>query len=229
MQTHVDLIGQLARDPDCDPGKLQALLDVKEQWEANEARKAYARALVEFQSRCPIITPGDRANGRPYARIDRIWRETRSLRDELGLAVQWSTFALEDGRAVLTGKLWHRSGHCEDVRQEINLPDRIKGQNDAQVSGSAETYAKRYATCAALGIIIGDDDDGNKAGAGPVISPEQAAEFRKMCDVLGAGPTKRMLAFAGVADIAEIPADKYATIRQTLNAKIDALEDGGNS
>jgi len=78
-------------NPDVDADKLGKLLDVQERWEANGARKAYTAAMVSFQTRAPVISKGDTANGKPYARMDRIWREIRPLLTTCGLAVSWQS------------------------------------------------------------------------------------------------------------------------------------------
>ena len=59
---------------DVDPQKLAALLQVRQAWEADEARKAFNVAITEFQRRAPIIEKGDKAYDKAYARIDRIWQ-----------------------------------------------------------------------------------------------------------------------------------------------------------
>ncbi len=159
------------------PEYLRELLAVRREWEADEARKSYNLAISEFQRRAPIISKDDKAYDKAYARMDRIWRETRPLITELGLSVTWQVCELRaDGLCHVEGQLRHRDGHGERLTQDIPMPELIKGQNRAQQMGSASTYAKRYAFCSALGIVTGDDDDGNKA-AGHFVTPDQAKEI----------------------------------------------------
>ena len=172
-------------DPLCDPAKLQALLAVRDQWEAAEARKAFNSAVVEFQNRCPIIEKGDKAYDKMYARIDRIWRTIRPLMQETGLAVTWEGFKEIAGVVHLDGHLVHRDGHSQALHHEIPLPDQIKGMNATQRSGAAETYAKRYAMCAALGIQTGDDDDGNAGKVADVCDAKQCQLLRDLCAEVG--------------------------------------------
>ena len=79
-----------------DPAYLRELLQVREQWEAGEARKLYSQAIADFQSRCPIIQKGDKAHNKQYAAMDRIWRTIRPLLDETGLSIVWTVNALTD-------------------------------------------------------------------------------------------------------------------------------------
>jgi hypothetical protein len=144
---------------DVSPEKLAALLAVKRDWESDEARKAFNFAVAEFQRRAPIVAKADKAHNKEYARMDRIWREIRSLVTELGLSVTWQICELHgDGKLChVEGQLRHRDGHGERLVMDIPLPEIVSGQNKAQQMGSAQSYAKRYALCGALGVVTGDD------------------------------------------------------------------------
>ena len=155
------LIMQAIADPSCDPAKMKALLDVRRDWMEDEARAAFNRAVVEFQQRAKIIAKGDLNNGKAYAKMDRIWREVRPLLDECGLGITWESVKTVGDICTLDGHLRHSAGHAQALHHEMPLPDKLNGQNSAQRAGAGETYAKRYATCAALGIQTGEDTDGN--------------------------------------------------------------------
>ncbi len=156
------MIERMATDPAVDPAKLREILSVKQAWEADESRKAFAAGMAKFQSLCPIIGKLDTANGRGYARLDRIHREIRPLLAECGLWFSWTVCEEREGGLMhLEGILGHSSGHQIPCRQLISLPDKISGTNAAQRAGSGQTYAKRYGELAALNVVTGDDDDGN--------------------------------------------------------------------
>ena len=157
----LSMIERMATDPNCEPAKLREILAVKQSWEADEARKAFAVDMATFQSKCQIIGKLDTANGRGYARLDRIYRETRPLRTECGLWFIWHSCEVKGEVAYLEGLLGHRSGHTIPCKQVVPMPEEIRGTNATQRSGSAQTYARRYGECAALGIVTGDDNDGN--------------------------------------------------------------------
>ena len=220
----VEIIAEMSRNPECDPEKFRAMLEVQKDWEANEARKAFAQALADFQRQAPIIEPKDRANGRPYARMDRIWRAVRPLLDSCGLSVSWQGCALADGLLRLSGTLMHVLGHSTPIAYDLPVPEAIKGQNAAQAMGSATTYAKRYAMCAALGIQTGDDDDGERAGIGDAVSASQAKELSELCDQAGGTAKADMLRFARVDAIAEVPAGVFGQCVTALRKRIKAAE-----
>lgn len=212
------------------PEHLRELLAVRREWEADEARKAYFAAITDFQGRCPIIEKADKAYDKMYARMDRIWSTIRPLMSELGLSVSWQIAELKDGMCHVEGLLAHRAGHSQRLVFDCPLPAIIKtksggdAQNAAQQMGSATTYAKRYATCAALGIQTGDDtdDDGHKAGT-VFITHDQAQEIAKLVDACrGLADFKEPVfwQFAGASCAQEIAANRHEQVKAMLQKKL---------
>jgi len=214
-QTNAEMIAALARDPEIDVEKLRAVLAVRREWDADEARKSFARAMSDFQGECPIIEKGDDANGKAYARLDRIWGMIRPLMKKHGLTISWQACTLADGICSVAGMLTHRDGHLVELRYDAPLPELIRSQNKAQQMGSATTYAKRYCICSALNVVTGDeDDDGNAAGT-KVVSAEEAETLGKLAGELDYLPN--LLKFGDCSAVAEFPADLFDTALRTLN------------
>ena len=204
------------------PEFLRELLNVRRDWEADEARKAFNLAIAEFQRRAPIIEKADKAYDKQYARMDRIWREIRPLLTELGLSVTWQICELRDTLCHVEGQLRHRDGHGERLTQDIPMPELIKGQNKAQQMGSAATYARRYALTAALGLVSGDDDDGHAAG-GALVTTEQIEEIRLLVDAakgIDSFNVKAFYGWLGTDDLAMLPAARFADVCAALKRKI---------
>jgi len=212
----IGLIATAMSDPRIDAEKLGRLLVIKKEWEADEARKDFSAAIAQFQRECPIIARGDVANGRPYARLDRIWRTIRPVVDRCGLAVTWETATYGDGALTITGHLRHEHGHAVPISYTVAIPEQIKAQNAAQRIASATTYAKRYALCNVLGINTGEDDDGNGAGSSePGITLDQVSQILDYTDN-GVGDLRRILDWCGVDRPDEIPQSRFRTIMQRL-------------
>ena len=203
-----------------DPAYLRELLQVREQWEAGEARKLYSQAIADFQSRCPIIEKGDKAHNKAYAAMDRIWRAIRPLLDETGLSIVWTVNALTDYGLHIEGEIRHKAGHAVPISYDLPMPDKVTGQNAAQQMGSASSYAKRYATCAALGIVTGEDDDGLAAGTS-YVTKEQADELTGILATLADrdGALAAMLEFGECDSVADLPAAKFIPCRKALLTK----------
>jgi len=175
------LLMQAVKDQACDPAKLRELLAVRREWAADEAAKEFAAAITQFQSKCKVVAKTDIADGKPYAKMDRIWREVRPLMTECGLSVTWTSTTIEAGDIChLRGQLRHVAGHVEPLEYMLPIPkaitrrDGVAVQNAAQVMGAATTYAKRYATCSALGVQTGEDTDGNVREASPATADKLA-------------------------------------------------------
>jgi len=203
-----------------DPAYLRELLQVREQWEAGEARKLYSQAIADFQSRCPIIEKGDKAHNKQYAAMDRIWRTIRPLLDETGLSIVWTVNQLTEYGLHIEGEIRHKAGHAVGISYDLPMPDKVTGQNAAQQMGSASSYAKRYATCAALGIVTGEDDDGLAAGTS-YVTKEQADELVAILDTLKdrEGALSAMLEFGECDSVADLPAAKFIPCRKALLTK----------
>jgi hypothetical protein len=213
-----------AIDTGKDPAYLRELLAVRETWEASEARRVFNLSVSEFQRRAPIIEKADKAHNKDYARMDRIWRTIRPLLTELGLSVTWQICELRDGMCHVEGMLRHRDGHGERLVQDIPLPEKVPGQNQAQQMGSARTYAQRYALCGALGIVTGDDDDANAAGT-QYVSHDQAHELDDLlaaCRGVNGFNEAAFWKWVGVESkqTADIPANRYADAKAALKRKI---------
>jgi len=217
-QSAVSLI-QHAIASGADPQYLRELLAVRREWEADEARKAYFQAISSFQSRAPIIEKLDDANGKKYAKMDRIWRTIRPLLTELGLSCTWQVCTVSDGMCHVEGQLAHIQGHSVPLVMDIALPELIRGQNAAQQVGSASTYATRYAFCRALGLQTGEDDDASLAGTS-YITREQADELEQMLAVCPQGTRELLLKYGDCETIEHLPAAKFVQGRKAIKAKL---------
>lgn len=99
-----------------------------------------------------------------YADLESVWEACRVLLAENGLAVMQFPGHYVEGTMSLTTVLSHSSG--EWIKQEMSLP---VSKPDAQGSGSALTYMRRYALAAVVGVYQADDD-GNAAVQSKVVS-----------------------------------------------------------
>ena len=202
--------------------QLQELLLARERLDAADAKKAYNHALADFQREAPIVEKADDAHGKKYAALDRIWRTVRPLLTEKGLSVTWHETSIDIKNKVcsIAGELAHRDGHSVTLKRDVPMPDIIRGQNAAQQAGSAETYGKRYALCAALGIVTGEDDDASSCGE--TITAKQMTELSSML-VQVDGQDKvltDLLDWASVETLEDLPANKFATAKKAINAKL---------
>jgi hypothetical protein len=125
-----------------------------------------AKALAAFQAELPTVKKGNtakvptKAGGEykyQYADLTDITEVAMPLLSKHGLSFT-SLPTMTDNGFVLAYRLLHVSGEAD--LGEYPLPD--PAHNPAQTIGSAITYARRYAMCAATGIAPGGDDDDAK-------------------------------------------------------------------
>ena len=121
-----------------------------------EIIKALAKAQSELK---PAET--DSTNPRfksSYNSLTSIWEAIREPLSSNGLIVI-QDITSGDRMVEVTTRVLHTSGEW----LEFGPLKIFTKDNDAQAFGSAVTYGKKYALCAALGVVRENDDDGNRA------------------------------------------------------------------
>ncbi len=220
---------------DVSPEKLRALLDVRQLWEDSEARKAFNLSIAEFQRQAPIVAELDQGEKSKYAALDRIWNAIRPLLSGLGLSVTWQINELRgEGESAflhMEGTLRHKLGHGEKLAFDLPLPGIVRTKdgravtNPAQMMGSAVSYAKRYAICAALGVVTGIDDDAGSAG-GNRIDPDEANEVADLIDAcrgVGDFNESAFWKWAGCSKPDEITVNRLADVLAMLKRKLGKM------
>lgn len=203
-----------------DPDQLGKLLDLQERYEKNRAAEAFGAAISRFQRLCPQVHKGRKVEAGPmryqYASFDDVMREAGPHLAACGIAISFSTEANERGIRVTTRV---RVGiHAEDYTLDIPVPDmRV---NDTQKYGAALSYAKRYGLCAALNIVVTDEDNDARYTLDP-ITAEQEIEIIELIERKNANKAG-FLKWLGVAQVSEIPAKRFKEAVAALRSKPDA-------
>ena len=140
--------------------QLKGLMDLQERWDANQAKKAFLRAMTSFQSKCPVIKKDKSVKFNQthykYATLGGIAKQISSLLEEFGLSYTWKTEESEKGIKI-TCTVWHIDGHSETNTMTAEL-DSSGSKNKIQQVGSTMTYLQRYTLIGALGISTAEDD-----------------------------------------------------------------------
>lgn len=140
-----------------------------------------AAALAAFQAELPAIgkdkavvveKKGGGAFGYKYATLGSITNVVAPLLGKHGLSFTSKPTIGANG-FVLAFRLLHASGEADEG--EYPLPDPVR--TTPQQIGSAITYARRYALCAATGVAPDDEeDDDGQAAQGAEYKPEVRAD-----------------------------------------------------
>ena len=157
----------------------------------SKAQGQFATASKDAQNEA--FKRGNKASR--YADITAVWEAVRKPLSDNGLAVIQQPSRVENGIAITT-QIMHASGQW--MRFDPLVVPMMK--QDAHGVGSATTYGRRFALCAALGIVADEDDDGNAAsgkdpsngnseisgqaspGTRPLSKPDARPEYKKLVD-----------------------------------------------
>jgi hypothetical protein len=137
---------------------LKSHLTTGNKMEHSENFTELAKALNTFQAGLGSVAKSSQGYNYSYADLTTVWDALRQPLTSNGLTVMQNAFNTEEGVSVQT-MLIHTSGQWIKTGV-LTVPCAKK---DAQSSGSAITYAKRYQLSALLGIVTDADDDGAKA------------------------------------------------------------------
>ncbi len=112
-----------------------------------------------------------------FADFASVWEAIREPMTSNGLTVLQDVFTEEKGVSVLT-RIIHTSGQWIEFGP-LTIP---VNKYDAHGVGSATSYAKRYALCAAIGVVGEEDDDGNKAASGKLKATITDEAYKQFVD-----------------------------------------------
>jgi hypothetical protein len=113
-------------------------------------------ALVKFQA---AVRPAQKNAVNPhlknkYANLESVFEAIRQPMSDYGLAIVQAP-SMADGQLMLTTTIVHTSG--ESISQTMAVP---MADVKIQSIGSALTYLRRYMASSMLGVVTGEDDDG---------------------------------------------------------------------
>jgi hypothetical protein len=153
---------------------LERLMKMQQEWESNQAKKAFLSALSKFQAICPVIEKKKQVTFNQtkykYADLGEISETIKPAIEACGLSYRWE-FDESDNKYTCYCIVSHIDGHNEHSKMTAEK-DTSGNKNAIQAIGSARTYLQRYTLIAALGITTADEDnDGRK--------PEQYPDAEK--------------------------------------------------
>lgn len=163
-QVHPVVAAMMAGSPT--PETLRELLKVQREWEADEARKAFTRAMVALKRDLPAVIARDAtvdftgAKGRTHYTHATLAGAMAAVSDVLashGFSVGWIP-STDDRMVRVTCRLTHAEGHCEEATLS-SPPDTSGSKGQAQAVASTVTLLQRYTLLALLGIATADMHD----------------------------------------------------------------------
>ncbi len=179
-KTSVDSFISQAIEKGASVEQMQQLFALHKEVKADQARTAFTEAMSLFQSTCPVIEKTKKVlnkDGRTvryqYAPIDSIVTQIKKPLGDAKLSYTWNV-SNKEGKMEVVCKITHVLGHSETSTFEIPI-DQEGYMTAPQKYASAQTFAKRYTLCNALGISTGEEDtDATDVGKEPVAKSDKA-------------------------------------------------------
>ena len=189
----------MAKDPDVNVDKLQAILTMQEHMEERAEQRerlaAFNRDFHAMSKRLPVIKrdgtieyaedkkkpDGAKIKIASYAKWETIMAAIKPILEEFGFNLSWDTAqrAGDGGGLICIGTLRHQAGH--QITASIPLPlDSSGGKNNLQGYGSTTSYGQRYTSKMLLNIVYEGEDDDGKRGGMQFVGDKEIAEIRAM-------------------------------------------------
>jgi len=204
--------------------KLEKLLAIRERWEANEARKAYHKAMASFKANPPKIDKDKTVSyGNTkynHATLGNVTEKISAELSKYGLSASWTT--KQNGQVCVTCRITHILGHSEETML-CAASDTSGSKNAIQAIGSTITYLERYTLLALTGLATYEQDDDGQAAGAPVgyINKAEAEEILKRIVALGKpNALEKFLKYMGVETVEKILFKDY----QKANSALESAE-----
>jgi len=145
-----------------DTQSLRELLELQREWQRDNARSSYTRAMVELKNNLPAVLDRDRkvSYGKTNFRFTTLSHAMEAVTPHLndyGFSLTWIPTNSE-GMIRVTCRLTHVDGHYEETTMSAP-PDNSGSKNPIQAIGSTQSYLQRYTALALLGIATKDMPD----------------------------------------------------------------------
>lgn len=207
---------------------LTELNKLHEAIEDRQAEKDFNTAFVKLQADIPRIkatkpVPNNDGTVRyKFAPYEELMSQVQPLLQKHGFAVSFSS-DVKEGRFIEICTLAHVAGHSKTNQFAVRIGSGPPKATETQADGAAATYAKRYALCNALNIVISAlDDDAAAIGPTETITQEQAESLRERVHATGSDETA-FLKFAhqskDIKPYEQIPAKRYSELDKNLRRK----------
>jgi hypothetical protein len=221
--TLLSAIVALAKDPQVDVHKLDALLAMQSKMESRQAEREFIAAFSRLSGDLPRVKKNgtiDLGKGKaiPFARWEDMDAIIRPAMTREGFTLSFDSSMREGGGVIVTGTLMHRDGHTRTASIPLP-PDAGPGRNALQSIGSSLSYGRRYCAEMLLNIIREGEDDNGRLGGMRFITAEQVAELESLLKETGSDEA-RYLQILGVAHLSNIEVGAWAAARNLLLGKL---------
>lgn len=200
---------------------MKELVGLYERMEDRKSEKQFAQAFNALQAEMPKVharkaVPNNDGSIRyKFAPFEDIMAQVSPLLLKHGFTVSFSQ-KFDESRLVIICTLQHIGGHRQSNEFAVRVGKGPPGSSDSQADGSAGTYAKRFALCNCLNIVISTDDDAQAVGE--TITEQQAMDLQTRVTSLGMNEAS-FLKLGQAKSYAEIKSAVYPVLLEVLRRK----------
>jgi len=176
----LNLIREMALNPNVDPDKLSKILDLQERVMDKSAEQQFNDAMHKAQEEMSFVATDSENQHKHnrYASYKALDKQIRPIYTKHGFSVSFDTGPgreeygpIPDGHIRVLMDIAHSAGWR--VQKHADIPVETTGSEGGKVmtrthaTGSGMSYGKRYLLIFGFNLAVGEhDDDGNAAGGG---------------------------------------------------------------
>ncbi len=233
MQTQQDRFVEMALQSG-DMEKLEKMLDLKERFDKEEARKSFTSAMAKFKSegveikkdRVVTFENNDKSvTSYTHASLGNVVNMAVPALALHGLSHRWVVDQEINAPIKVTCVITHEGGHSESVTMQ-GAADTSGKKNSIQQVASTVHYLQRYTFLSATGLAVEEmDNDGQTADVPLVelITESQIADLSSLIDECNITEAE-FIKVAKHESLNQIPADRFNAAVGMLERKRDAAK-----
>ncbi len=191
-------------------GDIKELLAIQKEWDKDQAKKEFVKAMAAFKAEAPIVTK-DKVNSQyksKYTSLSNLINTVNPVLSKHGLSSSWDIE--QNGVIKVTCRITHEQGHGET--SSVSAPADTSGAKNAiQQIKSTITYLKSVTFESICGLASTDanvDDDGAGAIDHEHIDDKELSELREWLDVKGL-KEKELCKVLKVETLETLPKDQF--------------------
>lgn len=205
-----DKMLEMALNSDIGLEKLEKLLELKERYEDNEARKAYHKAMAKFKANPPEIEKDANVSYKQtsynHATLGNVTTKINKSLAIHGLSASWKT-EQKEGQIKVTCTITHMYGFSESTSLTA-MPDTSGSKNSIQAIGSTTTYLQRYTILALTGLATKEQDNDGVVIDNEKITENQVSQLTDMILAINKS-VDDYCSYLKVNDLSEIPMNLF--------------------
>ena len=218
-ETPIDMI-KMAVSGGADLDKVEKLLALQVRWEANEAKKAFNRAMAEFKANPPRIEKDKKVKylnvKYSHASLANVVEKITTELSKHGLSASWRIE--QNGQIKVICQIAHIMGHIEETSLSAGS-DPSGSKNSIQAIGSTISYLERYTLLAILGLSAHDQDDDGQNSEEVAKIDENKLKILQGLLVITKSDVPKFLKYMDIEKLEDMPKKSFTKAKIALEEK----------